>query len=103
MKQHGVYVDFNERKNIIKRGVIQKARSVTQNIDEETFCDEALLCEVNFLVENPLPVLGNFDKRFLSLPKDVLETAMKHHQRYFPVVDRDGKIYPNFVWWVKSR
>lgn len=46
-----------------------------------------LLHEVTNLVENPIPLLGRFDPRFLSLPEEVLVTVMKKHQRYFPVVD----------------
>jgi glycyl-tRNA synthetase beta chain len=48
-------------------------------------CDEALLTEVNGLVEWPVAHVGTFDPAFLALPKEVLITSMQSHQRYFPV------------------
>ena len=49
-------------------------------------------------MEAPVPLLGSFDRKFLALPKEVLVTVMKKHQRYFPVEDRQsGQLLPNFV------
>jgi glycyl-tRNA synthetase beta subunit len=47
--------------------------------------DAGLLEEVTNLVEQPTALLGNFEQKYLALPKDVLITVMKKHQRYFPV------------------
>lgn len=59
---------------------------------------EAVLEEVAQLVEYPTGILGHFDEEFLSVPEDVLITAMEHHQRYFPVRDREtGRLLPYFV------
>jgi glycyl-tRNA synthetase beta chain len=55
-----------------------------------------LLAEVADLVEWPVPFLGRFDAEFLNVPAPVLETAMMHHQRYFPVRGPDG-LLPAFV------
>ena len=49
------------------------------------------------LVEQPTAFLGNFDPAYLRLPKEVLITVMKKHQRYFPVVDADGRMMPHFI------
>src|SRR5439155_21914858 len=58
--------------------------------------DPALLAEVANLVEAPTPLRGAFDPRFLALPREVLVTVMRKHQRYFPI-ERDGRLLPFFV------
>ena len=52
--------------------------------------------EVANLVEKPTAVLGSFDAEFLSLPRDVLISVMKKHQRYFPV-EKNDKLLANFI------
>lgn len=59
--------------------------------------DEALLDTVNNLVEMPFAVCGTFDEKFLQLPDEVLVTSMREHQKYFPVVDSEGRLLPGFV------
>jgi glycyl-tRNA synthetase beta chain len=56
-----------------------------------------LLQTLAYLTEYPTPLLGGFDPAYLSLPEEVLETVMLHHQRYFAVEDADGKLAPAFV------
>jgi len=58
--------------------------------------DAALLEEVSNLVEAPAAFRGAFDERFLSLPRQVLISVMRTHQRYFPV-ERDGTLLPFFI------
>ncbi len=55
------------------------------------------LDEVIDLVEYPHVILGRFEERFLGLPREVLETAMQEHQRYFPVEDGKGNIAAAFL------
>ncbi|HSB07012.1 MAG TPA: glycine--tRNA ligase subunit beta [Thermodesulfobacteriota bacterium] len=88
-----VLVDQVDRKKKIEEGLIKEAASVSGKI----LPDEALLDEVNFLVEYPVPLCGNFDPQFLSLPREVVIHSMKEHQRYFPVVDDQGKLLSHFV------
>jgi len=59
--------------------------------------DPELLDEVNNLVEESGIILGTFNKKYLDLPKDVVVTAMREHQKYFSIVDRSGKLLPYFV------
>ena len=59
--------------------------------------DEDLLDEVTRLVEVPTALRGDFDPRSLSLPKEVLVSVMKKHQRYFPLQDAQGKLLPHFI------
>ena len=60
-------------------------------------CDNELLATLVNLTEWPTPITGSFDAEFLDLPKEVLITVMRHHQRYFPVETADGKLAPQFV------
>jgi len=88
-----VIVDPAERRKRIEEEMIREAATVSGRI----LRDEELLNEVNFLVEYPVALCGTFDKGFLSLPRDILIHAMKEHQRYFPVIDEDGRLLPHFV------
>ena len=59
--------------------------------------DPELLDEVTSLVEWPVALSGKFDPAFLSVPGEALISAMKSHQRYFHLVDLQGKLLPRFV------
>jgi glycyl-tRNA synthetase len=59
--------------------------------------DPALLEEVTYLVEQPTALLGRFEKKYLSLPRDLLVSVMGKHQRYFPVAQESGELLPNFI------
>ena len=60
--------------------------------------DAALLTEVAGLNEWPVPLLGRFDPAFLAVPPEVLTTAMRAHQKYFSLRDKDtGKLAPFFI------
>ena len=63
----------------------------------EILKDQELLEENANLVEFPYATLGRFDEKFLSLPRPVLITAMREHQRYFAVVNQKGELLPLFV------
>lgn len=89
-KQGFVIADYENRKEMIR----QQAQHKTTN---HVSISEALLNEVTGLVEWPVALLGNFDKEFLSVPQEVLISAMQDHQRYFPVLDNQGKILPQFI------
>ena len=81
------------RKNMIVEGIKQIESGLKYNIHK----DDALLTEVTFLVEYPTVVLGNFNPEYLSLPKELLITVMKNHQKYFSVEDRKGNLLPHFI------
>lgn len=59
--------------------------------------DAALLDEVTSLVEWPKAITGSFDKKFLSVPIEALTSAMKEHQRYFPIFSAPNILLPNFI------
>lgn len=59
--------------------------------------DESLLDEVINIVEYPTVLIGDIDKKYLELPKEVVTTPMKDHQRYFPVLDENKNLLPYFL------
>ena len=88
-----VIVCPNERREAIKKQVssILKAEGNLPNLDDE------LLDTVNYLVENPQPIVGNFSESHLELPTEVLITAMKKHQRYFPMWKSELELAAKFI------
>ncbi|MBD9358569.1 glycine--tRNA ligase subunit beta [Methylomonas albis] len=94
LKQHGkVLVDFDERMSIIRDAANQAA----SNVGGIAHIEDDLLEEVAALNEWPVPVVGNFDARFLELPQEVLITTMQSNQKYFPVKNAAGRLLPHFI------
>lgn len=80
-----------------RESILKQIRSLESTAGGNAVVKEALLSQVNNLVEWPFAFLGSFDQRFLKLPPEVLVTSMEHHQKYFSVVDADGSLMPKFV------
>jgi glycyl-tRNA synthetase beta chain len=59
--------------------------------------DPDLLHTLVYITEFPTAILGGFDSQYLELPAEVLTTVMRHHQKYFSVVDANGKLAPHFI------
>ena len=59
--------------------------------------DAGLLDTLTYLTEWPTPILGSFDPAYLALPAEVLITVMRHHQKYFSVLQADGALAPHFI------
>lgn len=94
LKENGkVLADYNERRLLIQTQV----EAVAKENKGEMVIDPDLLDEVTALVEWPVAFIGNFDPDFLRLPKEVLISSMQEHQRYFPVIDKQGKLLPCFI------
>lgn len=93
MRSNYVMVDPVERKKVIWNQVRELAATVGGSVEE----DEDLLNEVNNLVEYPTALMGEFSTDYLKLPKEVLVTPMREHQRYFPVADPDGALLAKFI------
>lgn len=90
--QH-VIVDFDERKSLISKQIGDIANAEGAVLEH----DDALLSEVTALVEWPVALTGKFDPAFLTVPPEVLISAMKEHQRYFHLRDSEGKLLPAFI------
>jgi len=88
-----VMVDRDERMQTIKL----QAEQAAEKLGGKALIDEALLQEVNGLVEWPVAVTGDFDKEFLQVPAESLISSMQDHQKYFPVVDANDALMPHFI------
>ncbi len=88
-----VLADYAERREAI-RGLVMEA---AEKAGGQAVIDESLLDEVTGLVEWPVPVVGSFEERFLAVPPECLISAMKEHQKYFHMVDEQGRLMPNFI------
>jgi len=92
-ERHFVIPDPEKRKEIIRREI----ERVAQQAGGSVLPDESLLEQVSFLVEYPSAVHGTFSEDFLVVPREVLITSMREHQRYFSLVDGKGKLLPGFI------
>ena len=90
---NSVIVDQNYRKALILEQINAAACSVGATLD----IDDELLNEVNYLVEFPTALIGEFEDKYLNLPEQAVVTPMKEHQRYFPLRDSAGKLINKFV------
>ncbi len=88
-----VLADFAKRQAMILEQANNSAANLKGRIEE----DQALLDEVTGLVEYPSPIVGSFDEAFLQVPQECLVSSMRDHQKYFHVVDNDGKLLPHFI------
>ncbi|MBL8088939.1 MAG: glycine--tRNA ligase subunit beta [Anaerolineales bacterium] len=92
IRESGIVLDKEERKN----SIIEQVKQAASLVGGEAIIEDGLLSEVANLVEMPTAVMGGFNQEFLELPRDVLISVMKKHQRYFPV-QKNGKLLAHFV------
>ena len=92
-ERHFVIPDQEKRKDIIRRETHRLAIAAGGHL----LPDEELLEQVAYLVEYPSAVHGTFSAEFLKVPKEVLITSMRSHQRYFSIVDATGGLLPGFI------
>jgi glycyl-tRNA synthetase len=92
LAEQGILLDQDQRAEQIR----QQVEALAGEIGGQALIETDLLAEVTNLVEAPLGVRGAFDSEHLKLPREVLISVMKKHQRYFPV-EKDGKLLPYFI------
>ena len=92
-KKQGTLIDQDKRKELTKRefSKILNKRKLTIKDNPRLFD------EVINLVDNPNVLLCSFDKRYLSIPKEILILTMQSHQKYFPTFDSKGEITNDFL------
>ncbi|WP_424245080.1 glycyl-tRNA synthetase beta chain [Elusimicrobium posterum] len=88
-----ILAEPQERKEILIKAVSNEAalRNAVADLDEE------LIMETVFMTEHPVAVAGDFEIRFLTLPKELITTVLKKQIRMFPVTNKEGKIEPYFI------
>ena len=88
-----VLADASERRELISKRTEELAR-----LQEGTaIVPPSLLDEVTALVEWPVPLVCSFEERFLDVPQEALITTMQDNQKYFCLLDVDGKLLPRFI------
>ncbi len=92
LKSADVYVNQEERKQLI----IDLTKKEADKLGAEAYYDEDLLEEVTYLCEYPVPVVCDFNKKYLDIPEKVTVTVMVAHQRYFALY-KDGKLLNKFI------
>jgi glycyl-tRNA synthetase beta chain len=95
LRKAKVIADFAERKARIREEATSAA--VEAGANASALIEEPLLDEVTALVEWPVRVTGQFDERFLKLPREVVIATVQDHQRYFPVQGADGRLTNWFI------
>jgi glycyl-tRNA synthetase beta chain len=92
LKQGFVIASYEKRKETIRQQIMSLSKSKGKVV-----VDEDLLDEVTGLVEWPIALLGTFPDRFLKIPSEVVVSAMKFHQKCFPVFDEKDQLLPYFI------
>ena len=92
-KKQGTLINQDKRKEIIKKEFSRILDKRKLTIEE----NPKLLDEVTNLVDNPNILICSFDKKFLSIPKEILTLTMQSHQKYFPTFDNKGEITNEFL------
>ena len=93
LNQHYVVASIDERRRIISQGV----ETLASQLGGRAVIDESLIDEVVAITEWPVPILGHFDKEFLRVPDEALISAMKRHQKYFHIMNKQGRLMPAFI------
>jgi len=88
-----VIVSHEDRQRIIRDGAAKAAAAAGLSVVP----DEGLVQENAGLTEYPVPLLGSFDPAFLEVPREVIQLTMRTNQKYFALVDGEGRLAPNFI------
>jgi glycyl-tRNA synthetase beta chain len=88
-----VLADFAERRELISK----RTAELAMQQEGTAIVPPALLDEVTALVEWPVPLVCSFEERFLEVPQEALITTMQDNQKYFCLLDNEGKLLPRFI------
>lgn len=83
--------------DVRRERIIKLATAAAKPARGKPLLNPQVLDEVTALVEWPDAHAGRLDKRFLDLPREVFVASLEHHQRYFPVVDKEQSLLPWFI------
>jgi glycyl-tRNA synthetase beta chain len=96
LKEQGhVLASLTSRRALIRSELLAKAKQLNASLGEMPAV-EALIDEVNALVEWPAIYAGQFEDAFLAVPQECLILSMRTNQKYFPLFDANGKLLPKF-------
>ncbi|HAW92348.1 MULTISPECIES: glycine--tRNA ligase subunit beta [unclassified Arsukibacterium] len=94
LQQAYVVADYHQRKATIA----QQVKATADSLNATAQMDDALLEEVASLVEWPVILVGSFEQSFLQVPAEPLISTMKDNQKYFPLLDKQGKLINKFIF-----
>ena len=92
-EQGKVIASFAERRAAIKAALDK----VSGSLNARVAADDALLDEVTALVEYPVVLQAEFEAHFLAVPQECLILTMQQNQKYFPLLDQNGKLMNRFL------
>ena len=92
-EQGKVIASFAERRAAIKAALDK----VSGSLNARVAADDALLDEVTALVEYPVVLQAEFEAHFLTVPQECLILTMQQNQKYFPLLDKNGKLMNRFL------
>ncbi|MBI6895530.1 glycine--tRNA ligase subunit beta [Pseudomonas putida] len=93
LRKAHVLADFAERRELISK----RTAELAMQQEGMAIVPPALLDEVTALVEWPVPLVCSFEERFLEVPQEALITTMQDNQKYFCLLDSEGKLLPRFI------
>jgi glycyl-tRNA synthetase beta chain len=93
LREAYVIADFAERRELIR----QRVEALAAAEQGTTIMPDSLLDEVTALVEWPVPLVCSFEERFLDVPQEALISTMQDNQKYFCLLDANGKLLPRFI------
>jgi len=93
LRKAHVLADFAERRELISK----RTAELAMQQEGTAIVPPALLDEVTALVEWPVPLVCSFEERFLDVPQEALITTMQDNQKYFCLLDSEGKLLPRFI------
>ncbi|MEN5301602.1 MULTISPECIES: glycine--tRNA ligase subunit beta [unclassified Pseudomonas] len=93
LRKAHVLADFAERRELISK----RTAELAMQQEGSAIVPPALLDEVTALVEWPVPLVCSFEERFLEVPQEALITTMQDNQKYFCLLDSEGKLLPRFI------
>ena len=93
LRRAHVLADPVERRGALEAQLAKAAKAAGGAIRP----DPALVDEVLYLVEEPTAIAGEFEVSNLELPPEVVVSELRNHQRYFAVVDGEGRLKNRFV------
>jgi len=93
LKKNRIILDRGKREDKVANDARKAAADSGGLLVEDT----ELCAMVANLVESPVAMAGSFDRKFLDLPREVIVTALKSHQRYFSVQAKNGRLRPDFI------
>ncbi|MDO4223471.1 MAG: glycine--tRNA ligase subunit beta, partial [Acinetobacter sp.] len=94
LRQVKVIADFEER----QAEILKQTKQLADEVNAQAIIPEDLLDEVTALVELPVALRASFEQRFLAVPQEALITTMQDNQKYFCLVNEQGKLQPYFIF-----